>query len=291
MADAAGVARTKEEQELADMTAESMMLGPIPIIWQFGTQIGSSLKQGVESVFAPSETRLARRAAQDAVSAAERREERDLQFRQACIKGNWRKIVDLRSKGVDVNLRNAKDWQRWAPLHYAVAYGRVTATETLLDLGAQVNMQDWDQWTPLHWAAYLGEPGHVKIAQVLVAKGAHLHETTWNGQTPRDLSLKYQHHEMAELLQRAEDAAWGKLPWWRRPRKARVSRTGMRKDRKSFLKDLAAKSFDPRLRALNQEAKVELEQEALAMAAGTSGLVIPDTAETRLAADRAAKIA
>lgn len=40
VADAAGGGRTKDEQELADMTAESMMLGPIPILWQFGTQIG-----------------------------------------------------------------------------------------------------------------------------------------------------------------------------------------------------------------------------------------------------------
>jgi ankyrin repeat protein len=73
----------------------------------------------------------------------EKQEEQADQLRRACVKGNSRDIATLAKKGADVNLRDCKDWQRWAPLHYSVAYGQVAATEALLDLGAEVNMQDW----------------------------------------------------------------------------------------------------------------------------------------------------
>ena len=84
------------------------------------------------------------------------------------------------------------------------------------------------------------QPAHVQIARTLVEKGAYLDETTWNGQTPLDLSVKYQHAAMADLLSRAEDAAGRGRPWWRRRRRAPLSRSGIRKDRDAFLDKLAA---------------------------------------------------
>jgi hypothetical protein len=138
--------RAKQEKDLADMTDASMMLGPIPIIWQFGTELCTSFRQGVVSMLESRtnpEVRRARLAAEEAALTKEKQEEQADQLRRACVKGDWRDIATLAKKGADVNLRNCKDWQRWAPLHYSVAYGQVAATETLLDLGAEVNMQDW----------------------------------------------------------------------------------------------------------------------------------------------------
>jgi hypothetical protein len=40
LADASATANAEQEQVLADIRAESMMLGPIPILWQFGSHIG-----------------------------------------------------------------------------------------------------------------------------------------------------------------------------------------------------------------------------------------------------------
>jgi hypothetical protein len=36
------------------------------------------------------------------------------EMRLACVKGKWRKIDELARQGADVNLRNNKDWQRYA---------------------------------------------------------------------------------------------------------------------------------------------------------------------------------
>ena len=299
VADADAARRAQDEAELQEMTS-GMMLGPVPILWEFSKTVGASVQgwvaAAVGSSVASREERAARRAAEDAVRAAARAEEDALALRRACRDGRPRAIQRLVRAGAEVNARNGKDWQRWAPLHYAVAYGHVSATKTLLELGADVNMQDWDQWTPLHWAAYLGQPQHVKIAEQLVEQGAKLHETTWNGQTPRDLSCKYQHQTMATLLADEEARAQAGRPWWRRPRRARLGADGMRRDRERFLDALSRESFDPRLRYDNQQAGLALAREAQAAKMGrASGLVRPpeglDSAEMRAAADRAVKLA
>ena len=152
-------AMSQAEKDLAEMTAESQITGIIPIIWRFGGLVGNSLKQTAASVMqgGSSEARQARRQEEERARARKRAEELQRELQMACVSGRARAIERLARAGADVNLRNARDWQRWAPLHYAVAYGRVAATGKLLELGAEVNMQDWDQWTPLHWAAYLGE--------------------------------------------------------------------------------------------------------------------------------------
>jgi len=40
----ATASRIEAEKELADMTAESMMLGPIPILWKFGKEVGRCVR-------------------------------------------------------------------------------------------------------------------------------------------------------------------------------------------------------------------------------------------------------
>jgi hypothetical protein len=60
--------RAKQEKDMADMTDASMMLGPIPIIWQFGTELCTSFRQGVVSMLESRtnpEVRRARLAAEE----------------------------------------------------------------------------------------------------------------------------------------------------------------------------------------------------------------------------------
>jgi hypothetical protein len=176
VADAA--ASKADEEMLAELRAESQITGIIPIMWQFGSLVGNSVKQSVQSALGgrSAEVRHARRLEEERVRASAKAEELEREMQRACVKGHARAIARLVHEGAQVNLRNCRDWQRWAPLHYAVAHGRVAATDKLLELGAEVNMQDWDQWTPLHWAAYLGEVSpffHVGEGRKCVTTGLH----------------------------------------------------------------------------------------------------------------------
>jgi ankyrin repeat protein len=87
-------------------------------------------------------------------------------------------------KGADPNARDDLDWYRMPPLTTAALRGHVRAARKLLELGARPDTQDWDQWTALHYAAYIGTARHAEVADMLLAFGADLYETTWNGAPP-----------------------------------------------------------------------------------------------------------
>jgi ankyrin repeat protein len=57
------------------------------------------------------------------------------------------------------------------PLHYAALGGGVRIAELLIKKGADIEAEDNDEWTPLHMAALKGEK---QVADLLLSKGANL---------------------------------------------------------------------------------------------------------------------
>jgi ankyrin repeat protein len=59
----------------------------------------------------------------------------------------------------------------------ACTYGRVEASQVLLDKGAEVNAKDADGWTALMWASSVG------VVDVLLRRGANVNARTTQGET------------------------------------------------------------------------------------------------------------
>ncbi|SPJ74158.1 uncharacterized protein FTOL_03888 [Fusarium torulosum] len=74
----------------------------------------------------------------------------------------------------------AKDSDGLMPLHAAVNYGLLEATEVLLEFQADATAQDDEKRQPLHIAC---RQGNKDIAKLLLDKGANI-EARWNGITP-----------------------------------------------------------------------------------------------------------
>ncbi len=72
---------------------------------------------------------------------------------------------------------------QFTPLHWAVRYGRVKVAALLIAKGADLTAKtgEGEGWTPLHYAAAEGGPGVVRL---LLAKGANVHARGTGGQTP-----------------------------------------------------------------------------------------------------------
>jgi ankyrin repeat protein len=72
---------------------------------------------------------------------------------------------------------------RFTPLHWAVRYGRVKVAALLIAKGADLSAKtgEGEGWTPLHYAAAEGGPAVVRL---LLAKGAKVNARGAEGQTP-----------------------------------------------------------------------------------------------------------
>jgi ankyrin repeat protein len=72
---------------------------------------------------------------------------------------------------------------RFTPLHWAARYGRVKVAALLIAKGADLSAKtgEGEGWTPLHYAAAEGGPGVVRL---LLDKGAKVGARGTEGQTP-----------------------------------------------------------------------------------------------------------
>ena len=84
-------------------------------------------------------------------------------------------------------------------IHDAAKKGNIEAVKQHLAAGTDVNAKNWDGWTPLHYAV---NRRRKETAALLIAKGADVNVLDGGGYTPLDRAIKKNHTEIADLLRK-----------------------------------------------------------------------------------------
>ena len=132
--------------------------------------------------------------------------------------GNVGRVAELLEK--NPSLVNSRDASGNTPLHSAVGYFELGVVEKLLVYGADVNAPDANGTTPLHIVAAGVPPNppplpksvpgiglqeiHLKIARLLLARGANLQARTAWGWTPMETAENSSTTYMVKLLSEHE---------------------------------------------------------------------------------------
>lgn len=130
--------------------------------------------------------------------------------------GNVGRVAELLDQ--NPSLLNSRDASGNTPLHCAIGYFELGVVEKLLAHGADVNAPDANGTTPLHIVAAGVPPNpppppksvpgialqeiHLKIAQLLLARGANLQTRTAWGWTPLETAEKSNTTYIVTLLKK-----------------------------------------------------------------------------------------
>ncbi|XP_041484073.1 transient receptor potential cation channel subfamily A member 1-like isoform X1 [Lytechinus variegatus] len=147
--------------------------------------------------------------------------------------GNIRELrVFTDTQDTFASLLNERDSHGCTPMHYATQRGNIVCVESLIDLGATVNLKNNSKQSPLHFAARYGRlnsikrlldskigpniindtdgegmtalhiaalHGHQKVVQLLLLRGALLHKD-YKGRTPFHLAAMGGYKETMDIL-------------------------------------------------------------------------------------------
>ncbi|CAF0769081.1 unnamed protein product [Adineta ricciae] len=84
-----------------------------------------------------------------------------------------------------------------SPIHEAAVVGNIEILKLLIDNGVDVNLKDAKNFRPIHYAAW---QGRTEAVFILLRYGANVNEQSLNGDTPLHLASQYGHLEIAQLL-------------------------------------------------------------------------------------------
>ena len=99
-----------------------------------------------------------------------------------------------------VDDKNPKDAYGITPLHLASNCGHLNIVENLINFVPDVNIQafnDNHKGTPLYYAS---QNGHLEIVKLLLKKGANPELKTTLNETPYDIAVIMEHHNVAKYL-------------------------------------------------------------------------------------------
>lgn len=99
--------------------------------------------------------------------------------------------------GADANVVARHETLRVAPLHSAAAGGHASIVGLLLEAGADSNVRQQGGFTPLHSAAQNGDR---ESAELLLERGADASAATADGKTPAQLAAAAGHDELADFV-------------------------------------------------------------------------------------------
>ena len=102
----------------------------------------------------------------------------------AALGGRTEILAALIAAGGDVN---AKDRREWTSLHFAAQDRRAEAAAMLLDGGAMPDVGNEDGNTPL-WVAVMHAAGDLRVAALLVGRGADPDRKNRHGVSARELA-------------------------------------------------------------------------------------------------------
>ena len=107
-------------------------------------------------------------------------------------------IHTLVSKGM--SMKAPGQFLGGTPLHYAVLHGHVANINTLVDLGAEVNIPDIIGNSPLHYAARRNDEAKTATVEWLLEKGADIHQRDILGRTPIMIAVEYENQDVFNTL-------------------------------------------------------------------------------------------
>ncbi len=113
----------------------------------------------------------------------------------AILRNDNTEVKELIRQGANIDYQDEPDG--WTPLLYSIYYGNSHARETLLSLGADIELTDFSNRTALMFSAITG---NAELLKELLQRGASKDSTDCHGKNALDFAKEYQHDECIKIL-------------------------------------------------------------------------------------------
>ncbi|MBE6364745.1 MAG: ankyrin repeat domain-containing protein [Lentisphaerae bacterium] len=113
----------------------------------------------------------------------------------AILRHDNTEVKELIRQGAVIDYQDEPDG--WTPLQYSIYYGNHHARETLLTLGADIELTDFSNRTALMFAAITG---NAKLLKELLQRGAKVDSVDCQGKNALDFAQEYRQNECITIL-------------------------------------------------------------------------------------------